>query len=118
MEKRRLGRGLDALLGGNGNESPSSEQTSVAIDPRNPSIIVAGAQDYNLQCCSASAHRWHGYYRSTDGGQTWSDGLLPGFPGDNSPQGLSSLLHRSNATSDPVLTFDNHGNVYYAGLVA
>ncbi len=100
-----------------GEVSPDRQQveTTIAVDPRNPSIIVAGAQDYRLR--AGGEHRWHGYYRSTDGGATWSQSLLPGFPGDNSAHGLASPLHRSNATSDPVLAFDRQGNVYYTGLV-
>jgi hypothetical protein len=100
-----------------GEAAPDRQQveTTIAVDPRNPSIIVAGAQD--LRLTSSGEHRWHGYYRSTDGGQTWSSSLLPGYPGDTSPQGMSSPLHRSNATSDPVLAFDRMGNLYYAGLV-
>jgi hypothetical protein len=95
-------------------------ETTVAVDPRNPLIIVAGAQDYNLQsdtstgCCSG--HRWHAIYRSTDGGQTWSGSLLPGFPGDNSPQGANSPLKAADLTSDPVMAFDNSGNLYYGGI--
>jgi len=99
-----------------GEALPDRQQveTTVAIDPHNTNIIVAGAQDLRLK---PQEHRWHGYYRSTDGGQTWTSSLLPGFPGDTSPAGLSSPLHGSNATSDPVLTFDRLGNLYYAGLV-
>ena len=91
-------------------------ETTVAVDPRNPNIIVAGAQDYNLQCCSASGHRWHGYYRSIDDGRTWTSSLLPGFPGDTSLQGLSSPLRNFQLTTDPVLAFDRTGNVYYVGI--
>ena len=110
-----------AMVGPNvpvvGEASPDRQQveTTIAVDPRNPNILVAGAQDYRLK--SVGEHRWHGYYRSTDGGQTWTSSLLPGFPGDTSPQGLTSPLHLSNATSDPVLAFDRSGNLYYAGLV-
>ena len=100
-----------------GEAAPDRQQveTTVAVDPRNPSILVAGAQDLRLK--GVGEHRWMGYYRSTDGGLTWTNSLLPGYPGDASPQGLASPLHRSNATSDPVLAFDRLGDVYYAGLV-
>src|SRR5207249_4027370 len=99
-----------------GEAPPDRQQveTTVAVDPHNTNIIVAGAQDLRLKPLN---HRWHGYYRSTDGGQTWTTSLLPGFPGDTSPSGLSSPLHGSNATSDPILSFDRQGNLYYAGLV-
>ncbi len=114
-------RAAQATVGSNvpvvGEASPDRQQveTTIAVDPRNPSIIVAGAQDYRLR--AVGEHRWHGYYRSTDGGAAWSQGLLPGFPGDTSTLGLASPLHGSNATSDPVLAFDRQGNVYYTGLV-
>jgi hypothetical protein len=98
-------------------EAPADRQRvepTIAVDPHNSSIIVAGAQDLRLK--AVGEHRWHGYYRSTDRGQTWTSSLLPGYPGDTSPQGLASALHRSNTTSDPVLAFDRTGNLYYAGL--
>src|SRR5712692_4231983 len=100
-----------------GESAPDRQRVepTIAIDPRNASILVAGAQD--LRLVGNGLHRWHGYYRSVDGGLTWSSSLLPGFPGDSSSPGLSSRLHGSNATSDPVLTFDRTGNLYYAGLV-
>ncbi|TMI68351.1 hypothetical protein E6H16_01715, partial [Candidatus Bathyarchaeota archaeon] len=34
-------------------------EPTIAIDPRNPDIIVAGAQDYRLR--DSNQHRWHGY---------------------------------------------------------
>src|SRR3989441_5738394 len=80
-------------------------EPTIAVDPHNPSVVVAGAQDYRL--LSTAGHRWHGYYRSVDGGQTWSVMLLPGYPGANSPQGLASPLHAAYlAISNPVLTLD------------
>ncbi len=100
-----------------GNDRQRAEPT-IAVDPRNPSILVAGSQDLDLQsgCCPPSGHRWNEYYRSTDGGQTWTATLLPGFPGDNSKQGKSSPLRMYNLTSDPVIAFDRNGNVYFAGV--
>ncbi len=99
-----------------GETSPDRQRVepTIAIDPLNPSIIVAGAQDLRLK--AVGGHRWHGYYRSTDGGKKWSSTLVPGFPGDTSVQGLVSPLHGFNATSDPVMAFDGLGNLYYAGI--
>ncbi len=100
------------------NDSAERQQVepTIAVDPHNPNIVVAGAQDYRL--LSTGGHRWHGYYRSIDNGQTWSVMLLPGYPGDNSQQGLASPLHGHLAISDPVLAFDRSGNVYYVGITA
>ncbi|HVH15696.1 MAG TPA: hypothetical protein VNA15_08270 [Candidatus Angelobacter sp.] len=99
-----------------GENSPDRQRVepTIAVDPRNPSIVVAGAQDLRLK--AVGEHRWHGYYRSTDGGQSFSSGLLPGFPGDASLQGTSSPLHVYNTTSDPVMAFDRSGNLYFAGI--
>jgi len=107
------GQNVDVTTGNDTAERQQVEPT-IAVDPHNPSIVVAGAQDYRL--LSVGAHRWHGFYRSIDGGQTWSVGLVPGFPGDNSPQGLSSPLRAFQCTSDPVLAFDRNGNLYYVGI--
>jgi hypothetical protein len=107
-----IGPNVD-IVGENGVDRQRVEPT-IAVDPTNPNIIVAGAQDLSLK---PGEHRWHGYYRSADGGVTWSTSLLPGFPGDTSAIGRASPLFGSDTTSDPVLTFDGRGNVYYAGLV-
>ncbi len=95
------------------NNRQQAEPT-IAVDPSSPNIIVAGAQDYRL--LPEGGHRWHGYYRSTNDGLTWSISLLPGFPGDASPEGLASPLKAFNTLTDPVLAFDRSGNVYYVGL--
>ena len=111
-----VGPNVDITASNDSAERQQAEPT-IAVDPHNPNVIVAGAQDYRL--LSVGGHRWHGYYRSVDGGRTWTVMLLPGYPGDNSPQGLSSPLHGAYlAISDPVLAFDGSGNVYYAGITA
>src|SRR5437762_11762796 len=100
-----------------GEASPDRQQveTAISVDPRSQNILVAWAPDLRLK--SLGEHRWNGYYRSADSGQTSTNSLMPGYPGDTSPQAMASPLHSSNATSDPVLAFDRLGNVYYAGLV-
>ncbi len=89
-------------------------EPSIAVDPNNHNVIVSVAQD--LRLVQFGGHRWHGVYRSADGGVTWSSNLLPGFPGDTSPQGLSSPLSGFKATSDPIVAFDLAGNAYVAGI--
>jgi len=91
-------------------------EPTIAIDPANPNIIVAGAQD--LRGVPEFGDRWHGYYRSVDGGLTWTSTILPGFPTDTSEEGLASPIHGYDFTSDPVLAFDNMGNVFYVGVAA
>lgn len=108
-----VGPNVDVTVSSDTAERQQVEPT-IAVDPRSPNILVAGAQD--LRLLAIGGHRWLGYYRSTDGGLTWSVSLVPGFPQDNSPQGLASPLKAFHATTDPVLTFDRNGNVYYVGI--
>jgi hypothetical protein len=88
---------------------------TIAIDPTNPNIIVTGGYD-RRGATEVNDRLWHGYCRSTDGGQTWTVSLLPGFPTDDSSEGLASPLHGYGFTGDPILAFDNLGNVFYAGM--
>jgi len=76
-----VGKNVDITANSDSAERQQVEPT-IAVDPRNPDIVVAGAQDYRL--LAVGEHRWLGYYRSTDGGKSWSVSLVPGFPGDNS----------------------------------
>ena len=53
---------------------------------------------------------WVGFYRSTDGGRTWSASLVPGYPRDRSKLGrISPTSKRCSAASDPTVGFDLHG---------
>jgi len=87
-------------------------EPSVAVDPRDTNVIVAGSNDY----CSTLTNPdvWAGYYRSTDGGATWQDSLLPGYPTDTSAGGVASPVHGScGAAGDPTQSFDNDGRLFY-----
>ncbi len=99
------------------NSDPANRQQvepSIAIDPLNHDIMVASAQD--MRKVPEFGDRWNSYYRSEDGGRTWENDLLPGYPTDNSPEGMSSPLKQFRFTSDPVVAFDSSGNAYLVGL--
>jgi hypothetical protein len=88
-------------------------EPTVAVDPTDTDVVVAGSNDY----CSAIVNNevWAGYYRSTDGGQTWSLSLVPGYPDDTSDAGESSPVHGTcGASGDPTQSFDGEGNLFYA----
>src|SRR6266705_2625330 len=89
-------------------------EVTIAAFPNNPDVLVATARDGR----QTSGFSWAGYYRSTDGGKTWANALVPGFPGDTSPEGLSSPVHAAGWTigSDPVIAADREGRVYLAWL--
>src|SRR6266540_5663393 len=90
----------------------SQNEPSVAVDPRDPNIVVAGSNDYCTQIVNGDV--WTGYYRSTDGGQTWSDSLVPGYPADESPAGTASPAHGvCSAAGDPTQAFDTGGRLFY-----
>src|SRR5256885_2828953 len=90
----------------------SQNEPTVAVNPHDPNIVVAGSNDY----CAALVNGdvWSGYYRSTDGGANWQDSLLPGYPADTSPAGLASPTHAScGAAGDPTQSFDRDGRLFY-----
>lgn len=88
-------------------------EPTVAVDPSDTDVVVAGSNDY---CASiVNGEVWAGYYRSEDGGATWTNSLLPGYPDDTSEGGLASSVHGTcGASGDPTQTFDAEGNLYYA----
>jgi hypothetical protein len=87
-------------------------EPTVAVDPTDPNVVVAGSNDY----CAAIVNNevWAGYYRSTDGGQSWSLSLVPGYPDDTSDSGTASPVHGTcGASGDPTQSFDGQGNLFY-----
>jgi hypothetical protein len=94
-------------------QGPANE-VFIAVDPSNSQHIVAVAKDYSLGPSNACGvtRVWVGYYTSFDGGKTWTDGLLPGYPGDT----RGSLLKGYGCVSDPTVAIDGDGTVYVGGL--
>src|SRR5438093_11374508 len=78
----------------------SQNEPTVAVDPHNTRIVTAGANDYCAQIVNGDV--WAGYYRSSDGGTSWQDSLVPGYPADSSAAGLAAPTHGScGAGGDP-----------------
>jgi hypothetical protein len=105
--------------------APQNE-TAIAVDPNDPSRVVAAANDYitrTWSCtvagtpCSALGDGYSGTYFSNDGGAAWA-GLStdPSHLGTLIP-GVERLTGgQYDAGGDPAVAFDSQGNVYYAGL--
>ena len=98
----------------NDPEMKSQNEVTIATFQNRPEILVATARDLRLP----TRLSWPGYYRSTDGGETWRNSLVPGYPGDTSPEGQSSPVHQVHwqVGSDPVITSHSEGRVYLAWL--
>jgi hypothetical protein len=105
--------------------APQNE-TAIAVDPNNPSRVVASANDYvtrTWSCfiggtpCSALGDGYSGTYFSNDGGTTWCcTSTDPAHLGTLIP-GVNRLAGgQYEAGGDPAVAFDSRGTVYYAGL--
>jgi hypothetical protein len=105
--------------------APQNE-TAIAVDPNNPSRVVAAANDYVTRTwtcavggtpCSALGDGYSGTYFSNNGGQTWCcNSSDPAHLGTLIP-GVTRLTGgQYDAGGDPALAFDSRGTVYYAGL--
>jgi hypothetical protein len=92
-------------------------EPTVAVNPRDLDVVVAGANDYCAGIVNGDA--WAGYYRSTDGGATWSSSLVPGYPADGSDAGRASPAHGScDGAGDPTQAFDTEGRLFYGFICA
>jgi len=109
--------GTDAAIRGCNDRTPTAEvgnfvqknEPFSVVDPQNPNIVIAGWNDY----CSD----WMGLGFSMDGGRTWTNSLVPGYPEDTSVEGMRSPeFRRTNTASDPVGAFDTHGHFYFGFL--
>lgn len=90
----------------------AQNEPTIAVDPHDTRVVTAGANDY----CAAPKNGdvWAGFYRSADGGASWHDSLVPGYPADTSAAGLASPTHGScGAAGDPTQSFDRDGRLFY-----
>src|SRR3989442_14881790 len=82
-----------------GESTPDRQQveTTIAVDPRNPNIVVAGAQDYRLR--AIGGHKGAALFRASEGGPTQDPTFVAVFSDDNTALRLSSLPHHFYSTS-------------------
>ena len=92
-------------------------EPSVAVDPRNTSLLLGSSNDY----CGvynrgveggAVGPIWLGYYRSQDTGTSWTSSLVPGYPDDQSYPDVTARPRTASA-GDPVIAWDNHGRAFF-----
>jgi len=103
----------DATMAACSTGRRSQNEPTITVDPHNTQVVVAGSNDYCAQIVNGDV--WPGFYRSTNGGATWADSLVPGYPQDSSSAGLASPAHGScGAAGDPSQTFDKEGRLFYA----
>src|SRR5207302_5749146 len=106
----------DAVLSACSQSRGRQNEPAVAVDPRNPDVIVGSSNDY---CPVLNADGsflglgdiWLGYYRSEDGGQSFTSSLVPGYHGDQAPYAARANV-RTADSGDPVLAWDSHGRLF------
>ncbi|HET7036022.1 MAG TPA: sialidase family protein [Thermomicrobiaceae bacterium] len=94
----------------NAGMQTAQNETPIAVNPGNADNLVAGANDYRLY--EASENRYDGsggFYRSTDGGKSWSTGFLPGLVRANGGPYESA--------GDPAIAAGPSNTFWYANLV-
>src|SRR5215208_2971164 len=95
-------------------------EPSVAVNPRNTQVIVGSSNDYcgvyndGVDAFGApipSGPIWLGYYRSQNGGASFTSSLVPGYPDDRSPYAAREYVRTATA-GDPVLAWDAEGRLF------
>ena len=104
-------------------------EPSIAASTRNPLHLLGGSNDYRtvdlpgLPNDEETGDAWLGLYKSSDGGQRWTSGLLPGYPQERADEGLDVQGQKSplktgayQAAADAVVRAGTNGLFYYSGL--
>ncbi len=103
----------DADATDGGSRRQGNEPYAV-VDPTNPDHVFAGWNDY---CLSDLGAGWQGFAYSLDGGENWTDSIVPGYPQDTSAEGQASPLFGDHTDAgDPIAAFDNDGNLFVGGI--
>jgi hypothetical protein len=114
---RRLDGTRDAVHDACSVRRRQQVEPSIAINPRDPRVLAAGAMDacVAVRHPSPLAQPQHAlaYYRSADGGRRWKASLFPGYVVEDT--GPASELACS-MQGDPSMAFDRRGRLFYAAL--
>ncbi len=93
----------------------AQNETTIAVNPRNPLNLVAGTNDYRVFNTRENRNDGSGWaYVTFDGGRSWSDVQLPHLTYQT---GATGALSDMDAAGDPAVAFGNNGTVYYASQV-
>jgi hypothetical protein len=92
-------------------------EPAVVVDPRNTNVLLGSSNDYcgvynQGVLAGAVGPIWLGYYRSLNGGSSWTSSLVPGYPDDRSPYAALSTSRTATA-GDPVIAWDAHGRAFF-----
>jgi hypothetical protein len=116
------GRNVDQINGdsvvGVGSQTgcnAAQNETTIAVNPRNPSNLVAGTNDYRVFNTREGRNDGSGWaYYTTNGGRTWGDVQLPHLTFQT---GATGALSDMDSAGDPVVAYGADGTVYYANIV-
>src|SRR2546422_3371890 len=92
------------------------DEVSCAFDSRNHLNVMCAFNDYtptelgSNDCETRDA--WIGKAWSTDGGFTWHNALLSGYPQDQTPEGFASTLRGFSTGADPTIRAGKNGKMY------
>jgi hypothetical protein len=107
--------GTDPTIAACSSNNRQQNEPAATVAPHDATLMTAGANDYCT--VETTGDSWAGFYYSSDGGTTWTNSLLPGYPTDTSAEGQASPLHGLvTSAGDPVQEWDNVGHVYYGGI--
>ena len=98
-------------------------EPSIAVSSRNRLHLLGGANDYRtvdlpgLPVDEPTGDAWLGLFKSFDNGETWTSNLIPGYPQDQTADGLASPLKGFVAAADPTVRAGTNGQLFYSGIV-
>ncbi|MEK6985762.1 MAG: sialidase family protein [Candidatus Thermoplasmatota archaeon] len=90
------------------NMSPSKTEIDIAVNPTDPLNAFVASKDNDP---SASGCVWAVGQVTFDGGKSWETTIIGGPQGERAP---SDILFGWNCITDPILTYNKEGTLFYA----